>query len=215
MANLRMKDLTLTGLDNVYTFADEAPEYSSSETYKKGEYCIHDGGLYKCKQGITTSEVWNSDHWEEVYLGEEVSELSEEIEEVEEDVLASFDQKTISGVPIASFDDGADNVPVKFLSVNVDPVQDLHGQDAPYPAGGGKNKLPYELEYVSTSNALTFDKAIHLTPGSYTLSFGSTTASNWRFYIKAYDGDALSNYEELLNKVVYTFENSKLVDIDE
>lgn len=48
---------------------------------------------------------------------------------------------TASG-SIASFPDGADNVPVEALSVALEPVQDLHGQSAPYPAGGGKNKLP-------------------------------------------------------------------------
>ena len=40
---------------------------------------------------------------------------------------------------IAHFEDGADNAPVKSLVVGIEPVQDLHGQDAPYPAGGGKN----------------------------------------------------------------------------
>jgi hypothetical protein len=47
---------------------------------------------------------------------------------------------TASGA-IASFPDGADNVPVKSLSVSIEPVQDLHGQSAPYPAGGGKQLL--------------------------------------------------------------------------
>lgn len=42
---------------------------------------------------------------------------------------------------IASFPDGADNVPVKSLIAQITPLQDLHGQSAPYPAGGGKNKF--------------------------------------------------------------------------
>ena len=40
---------------------------------------------------------------------------------------------------IASFSDGADNLPVKSLSVAIEPVQDLHRYDSPWPAGGGKN----------------------------------------------------------------------------
>lgn len=48
---------------------------------------------------------------------------------------------TASG-SIASFSDGADNLPLKSLVVDIDPVQDLHGQDSPYPAGGGLNKVP-------------------------------------------------------------------------
>jgi hypothetical protein len=42
---------------------------------------------------------------------------------------------------IKTFPDGADNMPMG-LTVGIEPVQDLHGQENPYPAGGGKNKLP-------------------------------------------------------------------------
>lgn len=45
---------------------------------------------------------------------------------------------SISGA-ITSFSDGADNLPVSALTVGIDPVQDLHGYDHPWPAGGGKN----------------------------------------------------------------------------
>ena len=47
---------------------------------------------------------------------------------------------TASGA-IASFPDGADGLPVKDLTVAIEPVQDLHGYDNPWPAGGGKNLL--------------------------------------------------------------------------
>ena len=60
---------------------------------------------------------------------------------------------TASG-SIASFPDGADGVPVKSLKVAIKPVQDLHGQDAAYPAGGGKNK--YKMRSTSTTvNGIT------------------------------------------------------------
>ena len=45
---------------------------------------------------------------------------------------------TASG-SIACFSDGADNLPLKSLVVDINPVQDLHGQESPWPAGGGKN----------------------------------------------------------------------------
>ena len=41
---------------------------------------------------------------------------------------------------IASFTDGS-ALPVESLSVSIEPVQDLHGYDAPWPAGGGKNLI--------------------------------------------------------------------------
>ena len=46
---------------------------------------------------------------------------------------------TASGA-IASFPDGA-AMPMESLMVEMEPIQDLHGQNSPYPAGGGKNKL--------------------------------------------------------------------------
>lgn len=51
---------------------------------------------------------------------------------------------TASGA-IASFPDGAP-YPVLDLQVGIDPVQDLHGQANPYPAGGGKNLFDGEIE---------------------------------------------------------------------
>lgn len=58
---------------------------------------------------------------------------------VKDTALARFEQAEITGVPIATFDDGADDVPVKKLVVNIEPVQNLHGQANPYPAGGSNN----------------------------------------------------------------------------
>lgn len=53
---------------------------------------------------------------------------------------------------VASFQDGAE-MSVKDCVVSIEPVQDLHGQDVPYPAGGGKNKYPIAIgEDVFTDN---------------------------------------------------------------
>ena len=60
---------------------------------------------------------------------------AETAEEYAEDAAPAI-INTASGA-IASFSDGAGNRNIKSLIVNIEPVQDLHGQDAPYPAGGG------------------------------------------------------------------------------
>lgn len=52
--------------------------------------------------------------------------------------------ETASGA-IASFPDGA-AAPVKSLVCYINPVQDLHGYDAPWPAGGGANQWDEEWE---------------------------------------------------------------------
>ena len=56
---------------------------------------------------------------------------------------------------VASFADGADGYTVKNLTVNIQPMQDLHGQSAPYPAGGGVNKLPPTTAEAKTEGGLT------------------------------------------------------------
>ena len=61
-------------------------------------------------------------------------------------VEATFPQKTITDTPIATFTDGADNVPIKALTVDIDPIQNLHGYDNPWPAGAGANIWDEEWE---------------------------------------------------------------------
>lgn len=46
--------------------------------------------------------------------------------------------ETASGA-IASFDDGADSMPIKKLVAKIEPVQDLHGYANPWPGGGNVN----------------------------------------------------------------------------
>ena len=87
-------------------------------------------------------------------------------------ILNAFPTDIASG-SIASFPDGADNLPLKSLVVDIDPVQDLHGQDAPYPAGGGKNLCP---PFVPTSGTgLTITANLD---GSLSVS-GTATASGY------------------------------------
>ena len=88
---------------------------------------------------------------------------------------------------IASFSDGADNVPVKALTVSLEPVQDLHGQASPYPAGGGKNKFsptPYKgLLYgiaVGTSISLTDGDPVTVNGNSITYDVASWGYRNFK-----------------------------------
>ena len=52
-----------------------AATYSSSSTYAVGDYCIHDGGLYRCTTAITTGEAWTAAHWTATKIGPDVSAL--------------------------------------------------------------------------------------------------------------------------------------------
>ena len=79
--------------------------------------------------------------------GDEITSLKEDIANI---IDSAYVTDTATGA-IASFPDGA-AMPVKSLKVNIEPVQDLHGQDSPYPAGGGKNHLPVTLSGLKTIN---------------------------------------------------------------
>ena len=59
---------------------------------------------------------------------------------------------------IASFPDGADDVPILSLKAQIEPVQDLHGYENPWPAGGGKNKFLTDFASPQTVNGVTLTK---------------------------------------------------------
>lgn len=56
---------------------------------------------------------------------------------------------------IVSFPDSIGGFNVNRITADLAPVQNLNGQDAPYPAGGGKNKLPI-TGTTTTTNGITF-----------------------------------------------------------
>lgn len=84
---------------------------------------------------------------------------------------------------IASFNDGADNIPLKSLVVDIDPVQDLHGYNSPWVGGGGKNKFDKSAVTISDlspvyslTDGSVYDSAksgfdYHLPNGTYTIKF--------------------------------------------
>lgn len=84
--------------------------------------------------------------------------------------------ETASG-PVVQFSDGADNIPVKSMMVAMNPIQDLHGQEYPWYAGGGKNlfknpNAPYTNQGVTftpnTDGSITISGAANTTAALYT-----------------------------------------------
>lgn len=132
----------------------------------------------------------------------QIAKNTADIASLEEDRYKAFATDTASGA-VASFPDGADNIPVKSLVVDVEPVQDLHGYDNPWPAGGGVNLLPpyslpsatdqgvtltnnngeYTLNGTTSSGVAVFDIRINLPAGQYTVALNNPTAnSNVQIY---------------------------------
>ena len=53
--------------------------YSSSETYALGDYCLHEGILYRCTTAVATAEEWTSSHWMATTVGAELLILASTI----------------------------------------------------------------------------------------------------------------------------------------
>ena len=99
---------------------------------------------------------------------EQIDANTERIESLEDDRYKPYVIDSASGA-VASFTDGADNIPLKSLAVDINPIQDLsHGDPSPTnicPISGwtrmqlaqtGKNLFPYKDVESQTKNGVTF-----------------------------------------------------------
>lgn len=57
-------------------------EYSATNTYAVGDYCIHENALYKCKTAITTGEAFDSSKWVQTTCGTEFGELNSNLDDL-------------------------------------------------------------------------------------------------------------------------------------
>lgn len=84
---------------------------------------------------------------------------------------------TITGDPARFV--ATERVPVSGLSMDFEPVQDLHGYQYPWPGGGSINKLPPAPVHTETYRGVTFTSD---GKGTYTLT-GTATGGTASFYI--------------------------------
>lgn len=98
-------------------------------------------------------------------------------------------EKTVTGNPIHISDALA--AKIKSLTVSLSPIQDLNGQDSPYPAGGGKNKINAP-DATTTGRAYLYNGALVLPAGTYTLSFTSSSGASTSASVAITDGDGNS-----------------------
>lgn len=131
-------DYTLT-----ITFTDDTTYTTSSIRGQQGEKGdTGESGVY-----IGTEEPENEDIkvWIDTDDDGTSEDLVKNIESLKENIYKPYAVDFASG-SIASFSDGADDIPLKNLVVDINPVQDLHGYDHPWVGGGGKNLCPTPIE---------------------------------------------------------------------
>ena len=68
--------------------------------------------------------------------------------------ISEYSYATAGPASIVSFSSTLENVPIASLKAGIDPVQDLHGYDNPWPAGGGKNLIDLN-GFESTTVSIT------------------------------------------------------------
>ena len=60
--------------------ANFAGAYSASSEYAVGDYCTHDGNLFRCTTAIGSGgETWTAGHWTQVAVGDELSTINDNI----------------------------------------------------------------------------------------------------------------------------------------
>lgn len=109
--------------------------------------------------GEIRTEASSRDAAIEDAISEEVTARNEAIEAAQQEAIdeavaealaQALPTDTASG-SIASFPDGAENVPIKEMVGYIEPIQDLHGYDSPWPEGGGKNKSPWTISALKAT----------------------------------------------------------------
>lgn len=75
--------------------ANVAANYDSSETYAVGDYCLHDGSLYKCSTAISSPEAWTAGHWTQIKITGELSALNGKLENYNGITLTPAENVTI------------------------------------------------------------------------------------------------------------------------
>lgn len=61
-----------------------APAYSNTATYNVGDLCTYQGDLYVCSTQISTAEEWTATHWSATNLSNQISEVQNDISELQE-----------------------------------------------------------------------------------------------------------------------------------
>ena len=130
-------------------------EYSATNTYAVGDYCIHENVLYKCKTAITTGEEFDSNKWVQTTCGTEFGELNSNLTDLafgENSGSANiFNGKIVGGLLIETGEiSGLAQTRITSDFIPVEP-NTLYTQIAPTSAKGGRY-----CEYDANKNLVYF-----------------------------------------------------------
>lgn len=99
VANGGTQESTVAGVQNrfgIVNIDSISDAYSSSATYAVGDMCIYNNTLYKCSTAISTAEEWNSAHWTETTISDELDSLGEQMANINSRFQTLFQVYTYS-----------------------------------------------------------------------------------------------------------------------
>lgn len=77
-----------------------AANYDPTKTYALGAYCIQNNALYRCTTAIETAEEWTANHWTQVKLGDDVSDLRSALSDFDPLYSTLMEQGSLSAVNV-------------------------------------------------------------------------------------------------------------------
>lgn len=146
-----------------------------------------------------TNDYWETSGVYDITQGKTQREINADLKVSAESTIKP---ETVSG-SVATFE-GGEGVPLKNLTVNIEPAQDLHGQAYPYPAGGmgnlfGPNANPMSGYYVSanggtiSADGWNASDYIAVKPSTqYTFSLDTTSGSSAKHAFYTDEKEAIS-----------------------
>lgn len=201
------------GADIPQILANIAPSFSNSTSYSAGDCVIVLNKLYQFTADHPAGN-WTGTDATEVnvtsLLKEAVASLSGEVDDLNSAIndKAPVIIDTASG-SIASFSDGADNIPVKDLTVGIEPVQSGSGDPSPSnirpisgwtganihvsPTADAQDGTAYSITFPTsagtvyggtldvTTGKLTVDRAVHTYDGAFAEGWAADTSRPNRF----------------------------------
>lgn len=129
-----------------------ADDYDATATYDVGDYCIHEGGLYVCTTSISTAEAWTAGHWEEVTVGDELSSVMSDLN----DLHNNFNTLIVRDKSANLFNKDGETYEKKATNRNTGELvstQECSVQYVPFD-GAGTYSLLYPKNYYGNTYAL-------------------------------------------------------------
>ena len=201
----------MTDQNRVYVYTGDETGYTNGNWYYYDGTSWTDGGVYNAVAVDTDSTLSVEGKAADAkVVGDEIADLKSK----NKSFVDMLPEDTISGSMVA-FPDGAEDLSVKDLNVVMNPVQDLHGYDHPWPAGGGKNLCSdISSDYTKTINYWVWHTTLE--DGTYyiTVTAKSGTETGYAFVI-AKSGDAYSEFVgpvTVLTTAGATYNTSFIVD---